>query len=176
METYEFTVIAAGLDPHADDFEALFFDAGCDDATVSFQKRRILVDFAREAESLEDAIASAVENVRAVGARVERVEPDPLVSLSEMAARANLTRAAMTNYYKGVRGESFPAPRARVTTDNPLWDWADVSMWLFWRHRVSREAAASAAVFSVANEAISCGVPDFRGSLRRGVHDRIAVL
>lgn len=65
MRTYEFTIIASGLDPKADDFEARFYDAGCDDATVSFQKGHILVDFAREAESAEDAIASAVEDVKA---------------------------------------------------------------------------------------------------------------
>lgn len=81
METFEFTIIATGLDPQADDYETRFYDSGCDDALVSFQKGHTLVDFAREAECLEDAISSAVEHVRKAGAKVERVEPDPLVSL-----------------------------------------------------------------------------------------------
>lgn len=56
METHEFTVVATGLDPAAPDFEARFLEAGCDDATVSFQKGRILVDFSRVAVSLEAAV------------------------------------------------------------------------------------------------------------------------
>ena len=47
---------------------------GCDDATVSFQGGDIIIDFAREAETMEQAIASAVECVKATGARVQRVE------------------------------------------------------------------------------------------------------
>lgn len=113
MKTYEFTIVAAGLDLQAEDFEARFYDARCDNALISFQKGHILVDFAREAESLEEAIASAVENVRQAGASVERVEPDPLVSLADMAARSNMSRSAMTNYFKGHRGEGFPAPQGQ---------------------------------------------------------------
>lgn len=172
METYEFTIIATGLDPHAEDFEGRFFDAGCDDATVAFQKGHILVDFAREATSLEEAISSAVENVKAAGATVERVEPDPLVSLSDMAARSNLSRAAMTNYFKGDRGEGFPAPYARVTTDSPLWDWADASAWLYKHNRISREVALNALVVSQANQVIECCDNDFRGSLHERMQER----
>ncbi|MCA6344820.1 MAG: hypothetical protein IM622_03570 [Phenylobacterium sp.] len=81
METHEFTVVATGLDPAAPDFEARFLEAGCDDATVSFQKGRILVDFSRVAVSLEAAVTSGVADVCAAGASVEPIEPDPLVSL-----------------------------------------------------------------------------------------------
>ncbi len=169
METFEFTIIATGLDPQAEDFEGRFFEAGCDDAIVSFQKGHILVDFAREAPSMEEAISSAVENVKAAGATVERVEPDPLVSLSDMAGRANLSRSAMTNYFKGDRGEGFPAPRARVTTESPLWDWADASAWLYRHNRVSRDVAVNAMVVSQANYVISCCEKNFRKSLQKRV-------
>lgn len=174
METFEFTIIATGLDPQAEDFEGRFFDAGCDDAIISFQKGHILVDFAREASSLEEAICSAVENVNSAGATVERVEPDPLVSLSDMAGRASLSRSAMTNYFKGDRGEGFPAPRARVTTDSPLWDWADASAWLYRHARVSRSVAVNAMVVSQANDVIDCCDSDFRGSLHRRVENKMA--
>ena len=109
MASFEFAIVASGLDPAAEDFFDRFYDAGCDDATVAFQKGHIIVDFAREAPSLAEAIASAVGGVKKAGAKVERIEPDPLVSLSDMAARAGLTRAAMTNYSKGTRGKRFPA-------------------------------------------------------------------
>jgi hypothetical protein len=77
---------------------------------VSFQKGRIIVDFARKAESIDTAISSAIEAVRAAGAKVDRVEPDPLVNLSEIAARTGMSRAAMTQYAKGQRSSGFPAP------------------------------------------------------------------
>jgi hypothetical protein len=152
LATFDCTVIASGLDPQADDFEARFYEAGCDDATVSFQNGHILLDFSREADSISEAIASAVANAAAAGALVERVEPDPLVNLSDMAERSGMTRSAMTNYFKGHRQEGFPAPKARVTTSSPLWDWADVAEWLYRHGRISREEAIGAGVVSAANE------------------------
>lgn len=157
MTTYEFSIIASGLDPQAEDFDTRFYDAGCDDATIAFQKGHIIVDFAREAATLADAIASAVEAVRKAGAKVERIEPDPLVSLSDMAARAGMTRAALSNYFKGLRAKSFPAPVAKVTSESPLWDWATVARWMFENKKLSREAALEAEIVRQANQAIAKG-------------------
>jgi hypothetical protein len=154
MKKYEFSIIASGLNPEAEDFEQRFFDAGCDDATVSFQKGHIIVDFAREAESISKAISSAVQNVEAAGARVDRVEPDPLVSLSDIAARTGLSRAAMTQYSKGQRSKDFPSPVARVTSDSPLWDWASVAKWLFQHEKLSRDEAIVAEAVRASNAAI----------------------
>lgn len=64
MTPFEFSIIASGLDPEAEDFADRFFDADCDDATISFQKRHIIADFAREAASIDAAICSAVESWR----------------------------------------------------------------------------------------------------------------
>src|SRR4051812_39024987 len=110
MKTYEFSLIASGLDPSAEDFEARFYEHGCDDATISFQKGHIILDFARRAPAMEAAIRSALADVRAAGARIHRVEPDPLVSLADMAARTKMSRAAMTQYSKGQRSRDFPPP------------------------------------------------------------------
>jgi hypothetical protein len=90
MKTFEFSIVASGVDPTADDFGDRFYDAGCDDALVAFQKGHTIIDFAREARSIDEAIASAVENVCAAGAKIDRVEPDLLVNLSEIASRADL--------------------------------------------------------------------------------------
>jgi hypothetical protein len=73
MKTFEFSIIASGLDPEAEDFADRFFDAGCDDATLSFQKGQIVVNFVREAESVDAAIVSAVECVAAAGAKVSGI-------------------------------------------------------------------------------------------------------
>jgi predicted DNA-binding transcriptional regulator AlpA len=171
MKTHEFSIIASGLDPSADTFESRFYDAGCEDATVSFQKGHIIVDFAREAASLEDAISSAIEAVASTGAKVERVEPDPLVSLADIASRTGMTRAAMTHYSKGQRGRDFPAPVARVTSDSPLWDWSAVARWLFARKKLAKETVIEAAVMKQANEEIACGQVHVRERLRTHVQE-----
>jgi predicted DNA-binding transcriptional regulator AlpA len=158
MNTYEFCIIASGLDPQAEDFETLFYDAGCDDATISFQKGHTIVDFAREAGSVDVAVCSAVENVEKAGARVDRIEPDPLVSLSDIAARAGLTRAAITHYAKGQRGEHFPSPVARITSETSLYDWSAVATWLFRNDKLSRNKAIEAEALKAANESI--GAPE----------------
>lgn len=154
MKKYEFSIIASGLDPTAEDFEQRFYDAGCDDALIAFQKGHIIVDFAREAASISAAIASAIENVQTAGTTVDRVEPDPLVSLADIAARTQMSRAAMTQYSKGQRAQNFPSPVAKVTSDSPLWDWATVAKWLFQHEKISRETAMEAAAVRAANSAI----------------------
>lgn len=157
MKTHEFSIIASGLDPEADDFESRFYDAGCDDALVAFQKGHIILDFAREAESLEDAIAGAVAAVDQAGAKVDRVEPDPLVSLADISARTGLSRSAITLYAQGARSENFPAPIAKVTSSSPLWDWAAVAKWMYKNKKIGFEEAVAAETVKEANEAVRKG-------------------
>lgn len=157
MKTFEFSIIASGLDQEAEDFGDRFYDAGCDDALVAYQKGHIIIDFAREAASIDEAVASAIENVRAAGAVVDRIEPDPLVSLADIAARTGLTRAAITNYFKGSRGKNFPAPIAKVTSESPLWDWAEVARWMASNAKAPVDLLVEACVLKEANAAISAG-------------------
>jgi transcriptional regulator with XRE-family HTH domain len=130
VRTYEFSVIASGIDPENEDAMKKIYESGCDDATVAFQRGVLIFDFAREAKSPSHAILSAIWDVTNAGAKVERIEPDPLVSLSEIAKRTGLTRASISNYAHGNREKDFPVPIARVTSDNPLWDWVQVVRWL----------------------------------------------
>jgi predicted DNA-binding transcriptional regulator AlpA len=176
MKTYEFSIIASGLDPQAEDFEARFYNAGCDDALIAFQRGHIIVDFAREAECIDSAIASAVEAVCAAGATVERVEPDPLVSLAEIAARTGLTRAAISQYSKGQRAKDFPPPVAKITSDSPLWDWAHVATWMYRHEKLSREDAIAAEVVREANDAVEAGEIHLAARLRTRVQEYEATL
>jgi hypothetical protein len=73
MNVFEFTIIASGLDPQAGDFETRFYEAGCDDATISFQNGQIIVDFAREATSIDAALSTAAANVAKAGATIHRI-------------------------------------------------------------------------------------------------------
>jgi hypothetical protein len=171
MKEFEFSIVASGLDPKAENFESQFYDAGCDDATVAFQKGHIILDFSREAPSLEEAISSAVEAVTKAGAKVDRVEPDPLVSLSEVAERAGLTRAAISNYAAGLREDGFPKPMARVTSASPLWDWSTVARWMFEHQKLSKDVALEAEIFRQANEAICDGDTHLRDRLKKGAEE-----
>ncbi len=167
MKTFEFSIIASGLDPNAEDFESRFYDAGCDDALVAFQKGHVIIDFARESDSPENAIASAIDDVTKTGAKVEHVEPDPLVSLTDIATRSGLTKQAITNYVKGDRGKDFPAPVARVASESSLWDWATVARWMFKNEKIERELAIEAEIFKEANSAIREGQTNILDQLKK---------
>lgn len=151
MQSYEFTFIASGVDPESSGLEDRFYEAGCDDATLSFMKGLLAVNFDREAETYVHAVVSAYHSVVKAGVTVERFEPDFLVSASEIATRSNQTRQAISNYTKGLRGEKFPAPIARISSESPLWDWVEVSSWLFKKELVSRKQAVDARVARTMN-------------------------
>lgn len=151
MTTHIFTIIASGLDAEEAGVEDRLFDARCDDATVAWQKGAIILEFSREAASFSQAVVSACHDVRSAGATVERVEPDHLVSLSDIAERAGITRQAVALYSTGERGRGFPHPIARVTSKTPLWDWLDVATWLCDHGRLSEEAVNEARVVRAAN-------------------------
>lgn len=150
MKTFEFTIIASGFDPDGE-YENALFEAGCDDATISVQKGLLIAEFDREAVSFSRAVASACENVRQAGLHVDRVEPDHLVSLSEIAERAGLTRQAITLYARGDRGSGFPAPAAKVMSKHPLYDWGEVAQWLHLKNFIPIEAVIEAKIVKEAN-------------------------
>lgn len=151
MKKFEFAVIASGLDPEDEDFEDIFYEAGCADATLSFQKGVIIAEFNRKADSFARAVISACENVASTGATIERIEPDHLVSLSDMADRCPVTKQAISLYSDGKRGEGFPNPAACVTSKHPLWDWSEVAEWLYEHHKLSLEDVVQARIVKEAN-------------------------
>ncbi len=146
MRIYEFTFIVSGIDPEASDLEDRFFEAGCDDATLALMKGVLAVAFAREAESYPQAIASAYHDILKVGVKVERFEPDFLVSATDIAERSALTRAAISNYVRGLRSDGFPPPVARITSESPLWDWVEVAGWLYRKGQVPQDVVNDASV------------------------------
>jgi hypothetical protein len=66
---HDFTLTFDLPDPHEDPSKYLdgLYEVGCNDATVGVGKRgSIALSFTREAESLEDAVRSALEEVAKV--------------------------------------------------------------------------------------------------------------
>ncbi len=76
MNKYEFTLIFAEPFELTEDLADALFAAGCDDGTPGTCHGVFAIDFHREAVSLEEAIRSAIADVRTAGYEVTRVEID----------------------------------------------------------------------------------------------------
>lgn len=74
MAKYEFTLVLSGSPELTEEAAERLFDAGCDDGTPGTCKGVLSIDFHRQAPSLEEAIRSAIANVKSAGYEVERVE------------------------------------------------------------------------------------------------------
>lgn len=152
MSEHEFTLVLAGrLDQEAV-VDALF-DAGCDDATFGQVDGVGYADFQREAPSLGEAVRSALEEVESVpGLRVIRVEPDDLVTLSEIAQRLGRSRESVRLLASGARGRGdFPAPVSHLKARSRLWRWSEVAAWASHRgERVDPRAASAIAAINAA--------------------------
>lgn len=155
LRTFAFSVIADLASVPFEIAAERLYDAGCDDATVSLQKGLLAVEFSREAKSFGHALRTAVSDVESAGFKVLQIEPGDLVTISDVAARAGLTRAAVSLYANGERGRAFPPPVARITTDSPLWDWVEVSRWLKRRGLVDRGAVVEGRLVRAFNRRAS---------------------
>ncbi len=113
--------------------EDALFEAGCDDATLSRRSGRLVLTFSRTGPSLQDAIVSAIRDVRkaGIGAEVLRVDECGLVTQAEIARRIGHTRQLVFQYVTGARGPGgFPPPVCHITDSAPLWYWCEVAYWL----------------------------------------------
>jgi hypothetical protein len=77
VKTYSFTITVAGTYELTDTIANALYEAGCDDGGVGTCEGVLTIEFDREAESLGDAIGSAVKNVEAAGHTVARVDVAP---------------------------------------------------------------------------------------------------
>jgi hypothetical protein len=74
MTKYEFTLILKGDPELTEEIADELFEAGCDDGTPGTCNGVFSIDFHRQADSLEQAIRSAIANVKSAGYEVGRVE------------------------------------------------------------------------------------------------------
>ncbi|MGH2806273.1 MAG: helix-turn-helix transcriptional regulator [Actinomycetota bacterium] len=137
MPNYNFTLIIEGADLQTDEAQNALFEAGCDDATLGVVDRVQFAEFDREAGSYGQALTSAIAAIQRTidGARVVHVEPDELVTMSEIAERLDRSRESVRLLVAGQRGPGdFPAPVSHVRTRNRLWRWPDVLRWFATRY------------------------------------------
>ncbi|HVS34327.1 MAG TPA: hypothetical protein VMS17_02030 [Gemmataceae bacterium] len=126
---------------------------GCDDALIGQRDGVVYADFCREADSFRVAVISAIRDVESAvaGAHVVHVEPDELVSMSEIARRLQMTREGVRKRVAGTRGPgNFPPPTGGQTGRSPLWRWTDVLRW-HQENQAANEAKGSARVLLDAN-------------------------
>ena len=74
MNKYDFTLILTEPLELTEDIADALFEAGCDDGSPGTCDGVFSIDFHRESTSLEEAICSAIENIKTAGYRVDRVE------------------------------------------------------------------------------------------------------
>ena len=104
-------------------------EAGCDDALVGIgQPGRLALEFTREAATADDAVRSALADVRraAPSAKLIEVTPD-LVGLTDVADLVGVSRQNMRKLMLAHPG-SFPAPVHEGSAS--IWHLADVLAWL----------------------------------------------
>jgi predicted DNA-binding transcriptional regulator AlpA len=151
LSEYEFSLVVAGSLEDEATLDSLF-EAGCADATFGQVDDVGYADFIREAPTFAAAVRSAIEQVESTGLRVIRVEPDDLVTMSEIAQRLGRSREGIRLLISGARGpRSFPPPCSHLKARSRLWRWSEVAAWAK-RHdqRVDPGAAAAIAAINAA--------------------------
>jgi hypothetical protein len=131
-QTYTFTLLLHGADPLTEENMQALDKAGCTDALFGRRGTVAYADFDREAASFGEAVLSAVRDVEGAipGLKVTRVEPEDLVSASQIAVRTKRTRESVRLLVEGRRGPgNFPAPAVWVSSTRKLWRWTDVADW-----------------------------------------------
>ncbi len=134
MDNFAFTLnfMLPRREDSPDQYLDALYEAGCDDAVVGVGQYGMLgLDFTRAAASAEDAIGSAIENVRSAipGAKLVQAGPD-LVGLTEMAAIFGFTRQNMRKYATGQSSAAEVFPTPAVLGDPSLWHLAEIVAWL----------------------------------------------
>jgi len=154
---YQFTLVLKNVVEKTPDLEDSLYESGCDDALINYRNGAVYLEFDREASSLEDAVVSAIKNVKSasIDAEVASVAPENLVTESEIAKRLNVGRQTVSLWIKGERRKGFPPPIMRLSQKSPLWQWNEVVVWLFKNNIVNdRQMLDSALFFANINAAL----------------------
>ncbi len=140
MKTYHFTIVIRDARFDMDDLEDRLFEAGCDDALICSYNNTVYLEFDRESVSAEQAMKSAIENIKSAGFKELLIEEQGFSTLSEMAERAGLSRQALSLYAQNKRGDGhFPTPVYGLATKTALYSWPEVATWLYNKGKLDKE-------------------------------------
>lgn len=138
MTLYHFSILIRDADKSTPNLEDKLFNAGCDDALICFYNQTVYLEFDRYAETAQLAIQSAFDNIRQAGFSDLVLQESGVSSLSEIATRSGLTRAAISNYANGKRAKDFPRPVYGVASGSALYSWKEVANWLYQNNKISK--------------------------------------
>jgi len=131
VRSFEFTLILTGFTELTESIEDKLYGVGCDDALLGIRSGIPFLDFEREAGSLLEAVLSAIEEVHESGvAKVVRVEPEELVTASEIAERSGRTRESVRLLVAGQRGPGGFPVAVNPSAKTRLWRWSEVLRWM----------------------------------------------
>ena len=146
-------------------------EAGCDDALVGIgQPGRLALEFTREAADADEAVRSALADVRCAAptARLIEVAPD-LVGLTDVADIVGVSRQNMRKLMLAHPG-SFPAPVHEGSAS--IWHLADVLAWL----QAKGSYSLATDVLEVACVALQVNVAKEGRRLSRSASDELEAL
>jgi hypothetical protein len=145
--------------------------AGCDDAAVGIgQPGRIALNFTRESDSAQQAIISALEDVKRAIPNAELIEASPdLAGLTDIAEFVGVTRQNMRKLMVS-HAKTFPAPVHEGSL--ALWHLAPVLEWLSARAGYAIEQR----LIETARTAMRINVAKESHRLEAPVEDRIRAL
>ena len=151
MKQYEFTLVLDGVDDKTAGLEDHVYEAGCDDSLINFRNGTVYLDFTREANSLNEAVLSAIKQIESmeINAKVISIAPENLVSESDIAKRLNLKKQAISLWVKGLRRKkvSFPKPVMKLSEASPLWRWHEVVEWSLNNQILTEKEVLDEAIF-----------------------------
>jgi hypothetical protein len=157
LPEHEFTLVLQGADVLEPRNLDAWFDAGCDDATFGEIDGIGFADFTRAAPAAPAAILSAIQQVESSvpGVRVIRIEPDDLVTASDIADRLGRSRESVRLLIAGERGPGgFPPPLSHLKARGRLWRWSEVARWAEGALRPDVPATERAIFVAALNDAL----------------------
>ena len=153
MKTYIFRLVVR--DPIDDEAANRLFEAGADDGFPETGPLGHSIGFDREADSLEEAVMSAIADVESARLEVLRVEPDELVSAADIAERCGRSRQSISSLINGTRGPgAWPRPVAG-NVRSPLWRWSEVAAWFEHFDGSQRSDRETANFLAAVNEVLA---------------------
>ncbi len=180
LPEFDFALILDGPEL-TDSIASELYDAGCDDATLSMQYGAIRLEFSRRAESLQQAIITAIQNVHRAkqGLTVLQIDECDLVNQAEIARRWGRSRTLVGQYVAGSRGPGgFPPPSCHLSDTQPLWRWCEVAFWLAEHDLIKREVVHEAQVKATINNQLErlhqlCRNPRLTEEISKSIIDTI---
>ncbi|MBY5983037.1 DNA-binding protein [Halomonas sp. DP5Y7-2] len=153
---------------HDSDLDALverLGAAGCDDALVGVgQPGRLALEFSREADSAEEAVRTALADVKSAAPSARLIEASPdLVGLTDVADIVGVSRQAMRKLMLAHRA-TFPLPVHEGSAS--IWHLAEVLDWLNARGGYQIDAG----VWEVARVALAVNIA--KEALRHPMRDQ----